>query len=82
MTSDAVIIRKANVFQLGRAMTEAAAEQTGNHRSVAVSTQVEKTYHMDSLSVPVIKGVDISSAVHVLLCCWVHLEVAKRPCST
>ncbi|MEO8119245.1 MAG: ATP-binding cassette domain-containing protein [Rhodoferax sp.] len=40
-------------------MTESTAEQTGNHRPVAVLTQVEKTYHMDSIGVPVIKGVDI-----------------------
>ena len=39
--------------------TEQAAEQTGNHRPVAVLTQVEKTYHLDSISVPVIKGVDM-----------------------
>ncbi len=40
-------------------MTEQMAEQTENHRPVAVLTQVEKTYHLDSISVPVIKGVDI-----------------------
>ena len=47
-------------------------EQTGKHvvlqssvdlpsrrEPVAVLTQVEKTYHLDSVSVPVIKGVDI-----------------------
>lgn len=31
----------------------------GRHRPVAVLTQVEKTYHLDSVSVPVIKGVNI-----------------------
>lgn len=40
-------------------MTESTAEQTENHRPAAVLTQVEKTYHMDSVDVPVIKGVDI-----------------------
>lgn len=40
-------------------MLEITAEQTGNHRPVAILTQVEKTYHMDSISVPVINGVDI-----------------------
>jgi len=40
-------------------MTERTAENAGNHRPVAVLTQVEKTYHLDSVSVPVIKGVDI-----------------------
>ncbi|QDL39621.1 ABC transporter ATP-binding protein [Rhodoferax sediminis] len=40
-------------------MTERKADNAGNHRPVAVLTQVEKTYHMDSVSVPVIKGVDI-----------------------
>ena len=39
--------------------TEQAAERTENHRPVAVLTQVEKTYHLDSISVPVIKGVDV-----------------------
>lgn len=40
-------------------MTEQTAEQAVNHRAVAVLTRVEKTYHLDSVSVPVIKGVDI-----------------------
>jgi putative ABC transport system ATP-binding protein len=40
-------------------MTEQAPEQTVVHKPVAVLTRVEKTYHMDSVSVPVIKGVDI-----------------------
>lgn len=40
-------------------MTEQAEKRTVNRGSVAVLTQVEKTYHMDSISVPVIKGVDI-----------------------
>jgi putative ABC transport system ATP-binding protein len=34
-------------------------EQTGNHRPVAVLTQIERTYHLDSIRVPVIKGVDM-----------------------
>ena len=40
-------------------MNVQAPEQTVSHHPVAVLTQVEKTYHMDSVSVPVIKGVDI-----------------------
>lgn len=40
-------------------MTERAADNAGNHHAVAVLRQVEKTYHMDSVSVPVIKSVDI-----------------------
>ncbi len=40
-------------------MTEQAAEKTVDHRPVAILTRVEKTYHMDTVSVPVIKGVDI-----------------------
>ncbi|HAL39687.1 MAG TPA: ABC transporter [Polaromonas sp.] len=40
-------------------MTERTAENAGNHRPVAVLKQVEKTYHLDSVSAPVIKGVDI-----------------------
>jgi putative ABC transport system ATP-binding protein len=40
-------------------MTVQTPEQTAIHQPVAVLTQVEKTYHMDSVSVPVIKGVDI-----------------------
>ncbi|WP_394788227.1 ABC transporter ATP-binding protein [Rhodoferax sp.] len=40
-------------------MTEQTEEQTSNYRPVAVLTQIEKTYHLDSVSVPVIKGVDI-----------------------
>lgn len=35
------------------------AEKMRTHGPVAVLAQVEKTYHMDSVSVPVIKGVDI-----------------------
>ena len=48
-------------------MAEQAAEPTSEfladpatkNRPVAVLTQVEKTYQLDSVSVPVIKGVDI-----------------------
>ena len=40
-------------------MTEHTAEQTANHRPVAVLTQVDKTYHLDAISVPVIKGADV-----------------------
>jgi putative ABC transport system ATP-binding protein len=35
------------------------AEDAGSQGPVAVLTRVEKTYHMDSISVPVIKGVDL-----------------------
>lgn len=40
-------------------MTEPMAANVGNHHPVAVLTKVEKTYHLDSIDVPVIKGVDI-----------------------
>ena len=40
-------------------MTEQVAEQSGNHRPVVILTKVERTYHLDSISVPVIKGADI-----------------------
>ena len=40
-------------------MTEDTAEQAPDHRPVAVLTQVEKTYHLDAVSVPVIRGADI-----------------------
>jgi putative ABC transport system ATP-binding protein len=40
-------------------MTEQAAKPTVSQGPVAVLKQVEKTYHMDSIDVPVIKGVDI-----------------------
>ncbi len=40
-------------------MTDQTTSQSGAQGPVAVLTQVEKTYHMDSISVPVIKGVDI-----------------------
>ncbi len=40
-------------------MAVRTAGKSGSHRPVAVLTQVEKTYHLDSVSVPVIKGVDI-----------------------
>ena len=40
-------------------MTGNCAKQTVNPLPVAVLTQVEKTYHLDSISVPVIRGVDV-----------------------
>lgn len=40
-------------------MTDRTAGSAGSHIPVAVLTQVEKTYRLDSVSVPVIKGVDI-----------------------
>lgn len=40
-------------------MTGNSAKQTVNPLPVAVLTQVEKTYHLDSISVPVIRGVDV-----------------------
>ena len=40
-------------------MTEQAAEPAVQHRPVAVLFKVEKTYHMDSVSVPVIKDLSI-----------------------
>ena len=39
-------------------MTEPTEEKKRNHGPVAVLTQIEKTYQLDSVSVPVIKGVD------------------------
>lgn len=48
-----------NVFQLEREMVDRTAGSAGNHRPVAILTQVEKTYRLDSVSVPVIKGVDV-----------------------
>ena len=46
-------------FDWGQEMADLTAGKAENHRPVAVLTQVEKTYHLDSISVPVIKGVDI-----------------------
>jgi len=40
-------------------VTEDTADQTVDRRPVAVLTQVQKTYHLDAVSVPVIKGADI-----------------------
>jgi putative ABC transport system ATP-binding protein len=40
-------------------VTGNCAKQTVNPLPVAVLTQVEKTYHLDSISVPVIRGVDV-----------------------
>ena len=40
-------------------MTEQTSSESESQGPVAVLTAVEKTYHMDSISVPVIKGVDI-----------------------
>ncbi len=40
-------------------MADLAAGRAGNHRPVAALTKVEKTYYLDSVPVPVIKGVDI-----------------------
>ena len=44
---------------MGDAMTEPVAEPPVPQGPVAVLTQVEKTYHLDSISVPVIRGVNI-----------------------
>lgn len=44
---------------MGQEMTDRAAENLENRGPVAVLSGVEKTYHLDSISVPVIKGVDI-----------------------
>lgn len=40
-------------------MTDQTAEQAPSQQPVAVLTRVEKTYHLDSVRVPVIKGVDV-----------------------
>ena len=42
-----------------QAMTDRAADNSENTGPVAVLSGVEKTYHLDSISVPVIRGVDI-----------------------
>ena len=56
---DAVIIDSASgQISIGDKMTERPEEQVGN-QPVAVLTQVNKTYHLDSISVPVIKAVDV-----------------------
>ena len=39
--------------------TEQTAKKTVSHRPVAVLMQVERTYRLDSISVPVIKGIDM-----------------------
>jgi putative ABC transport system ATP-binding protein len=39
-------------------MTEHTAEQMAHYKPVAMLAQIEKTYYLDSVSVPVIKGVD------------------------
>ena len=44
---------------MGQEMTDRAANNSENPGPVAVLSGVEKTYHLDSISVPVIKGVDI-----------------------
>ncbi len=41
------------------AATAGAADKTVVHRAVALLSQVQKTYRLDSIDVPVIKGVDI-----------------------
>lgn len=45
--------------QAGDPVSELTEEPEVRQRPVAVMTQVEKTYQLDSVSVPVIKGVDI-----------------------
>ena len=45
--------------QTGEQPSELPADEAVRHGPVAVLSQVEKTYQLDSISVPVIKGVDI-----------------------
>ena len=45
--------------QVAEQRSERTAEKSVAHRAVAVLTKVEKTYHLDQIDVPVIKGVDI-----------------------
>ena len=57
---DVVIIDAASEQpSIGAKMTERPEEQIDAHRAVAILTQVNKTYHLDSISVPVIKAVDV-----------------------
>lgn len=44
---------------MGTEMKQHATAQTLKHQPVAVLTRVEKTYRLDSVAVPVIKGVDV-----------------------
>lgn len=44
---------------MGQEMSDRAAEKSKNAGAVAVLSGVERTYHLDSISVPVIRGVDI-----------------------
>lgn len=44
---------------MGQEMSDKAAEKSKNAGAVAVLSGVERTYHLDSISVPVIRGVDI-----------------------
>ena len=44
---------------MGQEMTDRAADNSKDPGPVAVLSGVEKTYHLDSISVPVIRGVDI-----------------------
>ena len=53
--------------------SELPADQAVKYRPVAVLTQVEKTYQLDSVSVPVIKG-----GTPVLPSCWGRPEAARR----
>ena len=56
---DVVIIDAASEhIPIGKKMTEQTEAPVVN-RPVAILTQVNKTYHLDSISVPVIKAVDI-----------------------
>ena len=45
--------------QVAERRSDRSAEKSVAHRAVAVLTKVEKTYHLDQIDVPVIKGVDI-----------------------
>ena len=45
--------------QAEEATSKLPAHEAVKHRPVAVLSQVKKTYHLDSIEVPVIKGVDI-----------------------
>lgn len=53
------MVRQGKQLHLGRDVSDNnSSEQATAHPPVAVLTQVEKTYHLDAIDVPVIKGVN------------------------
>ena len=64
--------------QVAEQRSERTAEKSVAHRAVAVLTKVEKTYHLDQIDVPVIKGVDILVRQACFTVLLAPLAVAKR----